>query len=279
MGNGKSSIKTSEKRTTLTIDQDTKLVFDWAMKNYGAKSVSKYLQHLLLTEQQINDPDKEDETWTHLLNQARAEKKVCEKHGKPLVYICSCGDKLCTDCDVHMHINAGHIVRNYCRIHNTGYGENCLMCEKERWENVVDVKGIIPKNLMGLLDSTRDIAVIDVRDRKEWDEGHLPEEYKSHKDYLRLFAYREFVRQKEMKDEFAEIKEFLAKHSQSLFIVISHGGKQNVPDEKKESGRGFLVAAHMKCLFGVENVCYLKGGYYAFHEQFPDIEEKSVYSG
>ena len=58
MGNGKSSIKTSEKRTTLTIDQDTKLVFDWAMKNHGAKSVSKYWQHLLLTEQQVNEPDK-----------------------------------------------------------------------------------------------------------------------------------------------------------------------------------------------------------------------------
>ncbi len=274
LGNENIQIKNTERRTTLTIDQDTKLVFDWAMNKYGAKSVSKFLQHLLLTEHEVAQSDREGQTWAYLLNQARADKKICEKHGRPLIYICSCGDKLCTMCDIHMHIKEGHIVQNYCRIHNTGYGENCLMCEKERWESVVEVKGIIPKKLMELLNSKKDIAIIDVRDKKEWDQGHLPQKFGHHNDYLRLFAYREFVSQKEMKDQFTEIKKFLQQHHKSIFIVISHGSKQNVPDEQKESGRGFLVAAHMKCLFGVEKVCYLKGGWYAFQEQFPAIIEK-----
>ena len=68
-----------------------------------------------------------------------------------------------------------------------------------------------------------------------------------------------------MKEEFAEIKKFLGEHKTSQFVVISQSNKQNIPDEQKESGRGYLVAAHMKCLFGVDDVRYLRGGWFAFH--------------
>ena len=71
--------KTTAKRTTITIDPEVKLVFDYSQTQYPAKNTSEHLQNLLMAKFGKND-------WYQLYREASEYFRRCPIHDKPHIF-------------------------------------------------------------------------------------------------------------------------------------------------------------------------------------------------
>jgi len=260
------------KRTSITIDSETKQVFDWSMQKKGSKTTSSHLRELLQNYHEEND-------WEELAKKAREESCVCPRHNKPYALYCkTCDATLCTDCNRAPHKD--HKLQYFCRKHEIAYDMDkaCRMCEREEWETVIKVSSITPQGLKEEIEKTAKktengagLIVIDTREDDEWGEGHLDKRYTYH------IPWSEFKKQES--EAYRELEKVVEQHRNSHFVVISQGYPQKKKEETTGSVRGFLGAVDMQLIHGVKDVAFLDGGWAAFHSQYPDIVEEHRKSG
>jgi len=236
------------KRKSIVIDGETKDVFDWSMNKELDRNSSDHIRKLLV---KFHDKEK----WSELL----IDTRICEKHGKPYTLMCKdCEVALCPECRIDLH--QGHDLQLFCRIHQMPYRTTCMLCERDRWEGIVDVPMITADELKEQLES-ENIIFVDVRGKSEWDEGHLP---KSH--HIKWVDFR--LKNTEGHEH---LKNLVEKHRDKLWIFISQG---YIKDPKlTKPARGWLAAADLKMIHQIENVACLEGGWVCFHLKFPDIVE------
>ncbi|MDG6219578.1 MAG: rhodanese-like domain-containing protein [Candidatus Thermoplasmatota archaeon] len=244
-----------KKRSSIAVESDVKVVFDWSMEKLDSKTTSKHVQKLL--ESTHND------SWSKLVEKAQKAKLVCEKHNLPYVTICvDCDKPMCPKCDVTSHIEMGHRVNRFCRKHEVGYNTVCLLCESEKWTDVVNVPFIKPVGLKEKLEKDAEkLVLIDTRGDSEWDEGHLP-----NSNHIKWSDFRY-----ERSEGYDELKELVKQNHGKQFILISQGYPKREKNEVKGSARGFLAAVELKTFHGIEDVFVLDGGWTAFHALYPDI--------
>ena len=264
--------ESSDKRTSIAIDSETKDIFDWSMQKKGSKNVTEHM-HLLLQN------NHECASWEDLLKKVRYEKLICEIHNLPYTAICvDCDLALCPKCNIKSHLDMKHDVQNFCRIHQVGYHTACLMCEYDRWKEVIDVDEITPEEFKDRLDSDKEIVVFDVRSDKEWIEGHLPMEYNKHREYLHHFPYHYFDLRDTTHEQFQQIRTIVEENQGSSFITISQS-KPERDSPAKHCARSYVVGAILKSLLAATDVSCVKGGWAAFHYLYPNIVEEHKSNG
>lgn len=246
------------KRTSIAIDEETKQVLDWSMSMKGARKISKYIRILLIEfHKEEFDTEDDGDIWFQLLKESRKNKLICDKHGKPYTLMCKdCEISLCPECKIDPHKD--HDLQFFCNIHEVPYRTTCMLCERDRWEGIVDVPMINADELKEQLKSGN-IIVVDVRGDSEWDEGHLP---KSH--HIKWVDFR--LRNT---DGHKNLENLVEKHRAERWIFISQGS----PKYPGKPARAWLAGADVKTMYQVENVACLEGGWTHFHEKFPDIVE------
>lgn len=245
------------KRTSITIDGETKKVFDWSMQKEESKTTSSHLRELLQKYHREND-------WDKLAEIADKELRVCAKHNKPYILYCkNCDATLCSNCDSGAH--KGHKLQYFCRKHEIGYDmdKTCMFCEREKWETVIKVSKITAEGLKDKIESDSELVVIDTREDDEWEEGHLNGKYTYH------IKWSDFKNRDS--EEYKELEEVVQEHEHSHFIVMSQGYPQKKKEETSGSVRGFLAAVDLQLIHGIKEVAFLDGGWAAFHSQYPDL--------
>lgn len=253
------------KRTSITIDAETKEVFDWSMEKKRSKTTSLHLRELLKKYHAEND-------WEKLAEKARTESCGCPRHNKPYTLYCKdCDKTLCPDCDIVPH--KSHKLQYFCRKHEYAYDMDkaCMMCEREKWETVIKVSKITPEGLKEEIENGVDLIVIDTREDDEWKEGHLDKKYTHH------IRWSEF--KKPGSEGYRELEKVVEQYRESHFVAISQGYPQKRKDETSGSVRGFLAAVDLQLIHRVENVAFLDGGWTAFHSRYPSIVEEHKKSG
>ncbi|MCL7413136.1 MAG: rhodanese-like domain-containing protein [ANME-2 cluster archaeon] len=237
----------AQKRKSIVIDEETKDVFDWSMKEELNRNSSKHIRKLL--------EKYHGKKWSNLL----IDTRICKEHGKPYTLMCKdCKIGLCPECKIYLH--KGHDLQFYCRIHQVGYQTTCVLCECDRWNKIVDIDMISADRLEKELGSENTICV-DVRGESEWDEGHFPKSHHIKGVYFRL----------QNTDEHKGIDKLIEENRDKHWIFISQG---YIKDPKlTKYGRGWLAAADLKTVHQIENVSCLEGGWVCFHLKFPDIVE------
>lgn len=238
------------KRTSIAIDIETKDVLDWSMSQKKTRNFSEHTRKLL---EKFHGED-----WPQLLKRARADQLICEKHGKPFTLICKdCEVALCPKCRIEPHLD--HQLQFFCRIHQVGYQTTCMLCERDRWEGIVDDIPMITAD--ELRKEMENCICIDVRGDSEWEEGHLPGSYHVKWVDIRL----------RNSDGYKHLMNLVKEHRNKRWIFISQG---NIKEAKPTgSARGWLAAADLKTMHRVENVAYLDGGWVNFHSKYKDIVE------
>ena len=261
-----------EKRTSIAIDTETKDVFDWSMQKESSKNVTEHMRTLLQNNHKC-------QSWGELTTRVRSEKLICDKHNRPFTAICvECGLALCPQCNIKSHLDMKHDVQNFCRIHQVGYHTACLLCEHDRWKDVIDINVISPKEFKDHLDSDQKIIVFDVRSEKEWNEGHLPSDYNKHHNYLHPFPYQFFDLRDTTHTQFPKIRAIVEKNKDRLFIIISQA-KPEKDALATGCARSYIAGAILKSLLAVNNVSCVDGGWAAFHYLYPDIVEEHRSNG
>jgi rhodanese-related sulfurtransferase len=252
-----------KKRSSVAIESDVKIVFDWSMEKLGSKTTSKHVQKLL--------ESAHDDNWSNLVEKAQKAKLVCEKHNLPYVTICvNCDKAMCPKCDITAHIEMGHRVNRFCRKHEVGYHTVCLLCESEKWTDVVNVPFIKPVGLKEKVEvDAEKLVFIDTRGDSEWNEGHFPDS-----KHIKWSDFRY-----EKSEGYSELKKLVKQNHDKQFVLISQGYPKKKKDEVKGSARGFLAAAELKTFHGVEDVVVLDGGWTAFHAFYPEIVEGHKQNG
>lgn len=255
------STTSADSRTTMAVDMETKVVFEWSMKEIDSKSVPDHLRALLVAKHNTK-------TWADLVKIVQKKMVICEKHNKPTTMYCNdCKAVLCLECDIKAHLDLSHDVLNFCRMHEVGYRESCLMCEKERWEGITNVPGISAKELKEKLDAKEPLVIIDLRNKIEYGEGHLPSGYPYHHIEFKYLSLP-------MKDEFKELSNYIEASKDKLIVMMSQSmPKSNI---KKPTGavRSFIAGSQIKVMFKANDVRYLDGGWTAFHFEYPKIVDK-----
>ena len=248
------------KRTSIAIDEETKQVLDWSMSMKGARKISKYIRKLLIEfHKKECDTENDGDIWFQLLKESRKANLICEDHGKPYTLICkSCEIALCPECRTYVHQGQGHNLQFFCNKHQVGYQTTCMLCERDRWEGIVDVPMITADDLKKELESNN-IICIDVRGDSEWDEGYIP-----NSDHIKWIDFR----LKKTKGH-KYLENLVEKHRAERWIFISQGS----PKYPGKPARAWLAAADVKTMYQVKNVACLEGGWSHFHEKFPDIIE------
>jgi hypothetical protein len=239
------------KRTSIAIDTETKDVLDWSMSQKKTKNFSEHTRKLL--------EKFYGEEWPQLLKRARTDKLICEKHGEPYTLICKdCELALCPKCRTDPHLD--HQLQFFCRIHQVGFQTTCMLCERDRWDGIVDIPMITAHELQKLLEmNNTEIICIDVRGESEWNEGHLPGSHHIKWVDIRL----------RNSDGHKLLMDLIKEHRNEQWIFISQG---NIKDEKPARPvRGWLAASDLKTMHRVENVVCLEGGWVYFHSRYPDI--------
>ena len=232
-------------RKSIVIDGETKDVFDWSMKEELNRNSSEHIRKLL--------EKYHGKKWSELLKDTR----ICQEHGKPYTLMCKdCKIALCPECKIDLHKD--HDLQFYCRTHEVGYRTTCMLCERDRWEGIVDVPMITADELKEQLES-ENIIIVDVRGNSEWDEGHLP---KSH--HIKWVDFR--LRNT---DGHNYLENLVEKHIDERWIFMSQGS----PDHSSKPARAWLAAADVKTMYQVNDVACLEGGWSYFHKKFPDIVE------
>lgn len=243
--------KLAQKRTSIVIDTETKEVFDWSMGEEGTRNTSEHTRRLL--------EKCHKEEWPKLLKRTRVAKLVCEKHEKPFTLICKdCGLALCPKCRIDLHKD--HDLQFFCRIHEVGYQTTCLLCERDRWEGIVDVNMIDTDDLKEEL-ASGNIICVDVRGDSDWNNGHLP---KSH--HIKWVDFR-----LKNTEGHKELMQLVKMHEDKRWVFMSQGSSKN----PGRPARAWLAAADVKTMYNIEDVACLKGGWLHFHEKFLDIVEYS----
>jgi rhodanese-related sulfurtransferase len=239
----------SSKRTSIAIDSETKEVLDWSMSQKKTRNFSEHTRKLL--------EKYHGEDWPQLLKRARANQLICEKHGKPYTLICKdCEVALCPGCRIEPHLE--HQLQFFCRIHQVGYQTTCMLCERDRWEGIVDIPMITADELRKEMGN---YICIDVRGDSEWKEGHLPGSYHIKWVDIRL----------KNSDGYKQLMDIIREHKNERWLFISQG---NIKDKKPaRPARGWLAAADLKTMHHVENVACLEGGWVNFHSKYRDIVE------
>ena len=236
----------AQKRKSIVIDGETKDVFDWSMKKELNRNSSEHIRKLLMTYHK--------KEWHELL----ADTRICEEHGKPYTLMCKdCKIALCPECKIDLHKD--HDLQFFCRTHQVGYRTTCMLCERDRWEGIVNVPIITADELKEQLES-ENIIFVDVRGDSEWDEGHLP---RSH--HIKWVDFR--LRNT---DGHKDLENLVETHMDERWIFMSQGS----PKYPGKPARAWLAAADVKIMYQVENVVCLEGGWSHFHEKFPDIVER-----
>lgn len=242
------------------------------MQKEGSKNVTEHLRTLLLT-------NHKSQSWGELTKAVRSDKLICEKHNRPYTAICvECGLALCPQCNIKSHLDMKHDVQNFCRIHQVGYHTACLLCEQDRWKNVIDINEISPLVFKDNLDSDQKIVVFDVRSDIEWEEGHLPSNYDNHHNFLYHFPYQYFDLRDNTHTHFQKIRNIVEKNQDLQFIIIS----QAKPEKDRPAtgcARSYIVGAILKSLLAVNRVSCVNGGWAAFHYLYPEIVEDHRSSG
>ncbi|NJD76230.1 MAG: rhodanese-like domain-containing protein [Candidatus Methanoperedens sp.] len=133
-----------------------------------------------------------------------------------------------------------------------------MLCERDRWEGIVDIPMINADDLKEEMDNC---ICIDVRGDSEWEEGHLPGSHHIKWVDIRL----------KNSDGYKRLMDLVKEHRNERWIFISQG---NIKDIKPgRSARGWLAAADLKTMHRLENVACLEGGWVYFHSRNPDIVE------
>ena len=235
----------AQKRKSIVIDGETKDVFDWSMKEELNRNSSEHIRKLL--------EKYHDKEWSDLLKDAR----ICVEHGKSYTLMCKdCKIALCPECNITLHKD--HDLQFYCRTHQVGYQTTCMLCERDKWEGIVDVPTITADELNEQLES-KDTIIVDVRGNSEWDKGHLPRS-----NHIKWVDFR--LRNT---DGHKDLENLVETHRAERWIFISQGS-QKYPGKP---ARAWLAGADVKTMYQVENVACLEGGWSHFHEKFPDIVE------
>ena len=238
-------------RKSIVIDEETKGVFDWSMKEELNRNSSEHIRKLLETYY--------GKEWSGLLKDTR----ICMDHGKPYTLMCKdCKMGLCPECNIDLHKD--HDLQFYCRTHEVGYQTTCMLCERDKWEGIVDVPMITADELKKELES-KNIICIDVRGDTEWSEGYIP---KSH--HIKWVDFR-----LKKTDGHKNLENLVENHRTKRWIFISQGS----PKYPGKPARAWLAAADVKTMYQVENVACLEGGWSHFHEKFPDIVEGHKLNG
>ena len=243
-------VSITNKRASIVIDSETKEVFDWSMSKEGTRNFSEHVRKLL---NRFHDT----EDFSQLLKEARKSNLFCEKHKKPFTLICKdCEVALCPDCNTNLHQT--HQVQFFCNIHEVGYQTTCMLCERDRWEGIVDVPMLNANDLkvkMGL----GNIIFIDVRGDSEWKEGYLPNSHHIKWIDIRL----------KNTDGHKILENLIKEHRDKQWIFISQGS----PRHPGKPARAWLAAADIKTMYHINEVSCLEGGWSNFHLKFPDIIE------
>lgn len=251
-----------KKRSSIAVESEVKVVFDWSMEKLDSKTTSQHVQKLL--ERAHKD------SWSNLVENAQNAKLICEKHNRPYVTICKeCNMPMCSKCDVGAHIDLGHNVKRFCRKHQFGYHKYCLLCESERWKDIVDVSFIKPIVLKEKLEEyAEELIIIDTRG-DEWDEGHLPNAVH--------IIWSDF--RYDRSEGYEQLRQIVNKNSNKQFVLISQGNPKKKISEVTGSARGYLAAVELKMIHGIDNVVVLDGGWTAFHVLYPEIVEGHKQNG
>ncbi len=252
-----------KKRSSIAVETEVKGVFDWSMEKLDSKTTSTHVQKLL--------EKTHGKSWLELVKETQKAKLVCEKHNLPYVTICEdCDKSMCPKCDVTTHVTMGHRVNRFCRKHEVGYHTVCLLCESEKWTDVINVLSMKPKGLKEKLEADgSELVLIDTRGNSEWQEGHLP-----NAKHIRWPDFRD-----EKSDGYKELKELVKQNKDKQFVLISQGYPKRKKEDVKGSARGFLAAVELKTFHGVEDAVVLDGGWTAFHASYPDIVEGHKQNG
>jgi len=230
-------------RKSIVIDEETKGVFDWSMKEELNRNSSEHIRKLLETYHRKD--------WSELLKDTR----ICMEHGKPYTLICKdCALALCSECKIALHQD--HDLQFYCRTHEVGYQTTCMLCERDKWEGIVDVPMITADELKKELESNN-IICIDVRGDSEFVDGRIPNSNTIKWVDIRL----------KKTEGHKKLESLVKKNKDKRWIFISQGS-QKYPGKP---ARAWLAAADVKTMYQVENVACLEGGWSHFHEKFPDI--------
>ena len=237
--------KTIGKRTTITIDPDVKLVFDYAQTQYPAKNASEQLQNLLMAKFAEND-------WNLLYRKAAEYFRRCRIHDKPHILMCkTCEIAFCEDCDLTEH--EGHDVQFYCTKHQMAYKRQCYLCEKEAWEKKVKIQAITQDELAHEIKTNPDLILIDVRGR---------ENKPIIQNSIRI-PYHHF---REQTEENKKLQKLAKKHPDSKWVTYSEGRPGYL-----DSMRGWLAALDLKVKYKIQNVLYLEGGFSNFSVKHPEF--------
>ncbi|MCJ7616236.1 MAG: hypothetical protein MUO43_06830 [Desulfobacterales bacterium] len=233
------------KRKSILIDDETKAVFDYSMLKEGTRNFSEHIRKLLGSYHK--------KEWPELLKDAR----ICEKHGKPYTIICKdCELALCPECNIDLHQN--HNVQFFCRIHQVGYQTTCMLCERDRWEGIVEIPLISADELVVKLKSKK-VIFIDVRGDTERSKGYLPGSHHTKWIFFRL----------KNTEEHKNLEDLIKENKDKLWIFISQGSSKN----PSKPARAWLAAADIKTMYHINEVVCLEGGWSYFHSKFPDIVE------
>jgi hypothetical protein len=242
----------SSKRTTLTIDPDVKLVFNYSLFKHPSKNTSDHLRNLL--KNQFGETD-----WDQLIGDASEHFRRCLIHDKPFIQMCkTCEIALCEDCDILEH--DGHVIEYYCARHEVSYERQCYLCEKESWETKVRVEGITCDELASEVKLNQELVIVDVRGKKQ----------SKTIENAHQIPYHNFRKET---DVHKELLELVKNNPDATWITFSQG-RQGHP---LESMRGWLATLDLKVKFRVKQAFYLKGGFINFVETYPEhcIQKKS----
>ncbi len=235
----------SSKRTTLTIDPDVKLVFNYSLTQFPSKNTSEHLKTLLMTKFGKND-------WDLLFRAASEYYRRCITHDKPFIQICkTCGEALCEDCDLSEH--EGHVIEYYCARHEISYERQCYLCEKESWETKVQVEGLSADDLEYGIKNNQELVIVDVRGAAQAETienaYHIP--------------YHNFRKETDINKE---LQELVKKNPDVTWITYSQGRLGH-----SDSMRGWLATLDLKVKYRVKQAFYLKGGFSNFEAEHPEL--------
>ena len=236
----------SSKRTTLTIDPDVKLVFNYSLYKYPSKNTSEHLRGLLKKQFGEND-------WNQFIGDASEHFRRCTIHDKPFVQMCkTCEIAVCEECDLLEH--DGHVIEYYCARHEVSYERQCYLCEKESWETKVQIEGVTFDELASEIKNNQELVIVDVRGSPQAviiENAHdIP--------------YHNFRKETDIN---IVLQELVMKYPDATWVTYSQGRRGH----PLESMRGWLATLDLKVKYRVKQAFYLKGGFSNFVETYPEL--------
>jgi len=237
--------KKPTKRTTLTINPDVKLVYDYSQKISPSKSTSQHLQSILMKKFETTD-------WDSLYKKAAEFFRRCRVHDKPHILICkTCELAFCEDCDITEHKD--HDIQYYCTKHQMPYKRQCYLCEKESWDKKITIQGISGEELVSEIQDTNELIIIDVRGPDQ-------------SNHIKNAIHIPFHHFRDRTEKNVELRKMIENHPNAKWVTYSEGRIGH-----EDSMRGWLAVLDLRIMYSVQNAVFLRGGFVNFSEVFPEF--------